>query len=211
MVVLVRFLGVENEALTGHYSHPFVDAGWAEAYIAYAYANHITNGVSSTEYNTFGETSLNQFLTLVLQALGYDGVDWRNPYSAADAVGLYYPVGEGFYRADMLLICLNALDCRIKDQDMTLRTKLTNAGVIGPGADSQPSETFVPGPVAPLVTEITVSSTDDFIAQLAVAALGHAEQITIHVPNGQTANYVQALGNALYSLSSPFTEASGYS
>lgn len=210
VVVLVRFLGVENEALTGHYSHPFADAGWAEAYIAYAYANHITNGVSSTEYDTFGETSLNQFLTLVLQALGYDGVDWRNPYPAADAVGLYYPVGEGFFRADMLLICLNALDCRIKGQNMTLQTKLINAGVIDAGTDSQPSGIFTPGPVAPLVTEITASSPDEMIAQLATATLGHAEQITIHVPNGQATNYAKALGNALYSLSSPFSEASGY-
>ena len=210
VVMLVLLLGAEEDALTGDYSHPFTDAGWADAYIGYAYANHLTNGVSDTEYNTQGETSLSQFLTLVLHALGYSDVDWRNPYPVADAVGLDYPMGEGFYRADLMVICLNALDCSLKDQDITLRTKLVNAGVIDAEPDSRPAEAFVPGPVAPLVTEISVSSQDDFIARLAVATLGHAEQIIIDVPNGQTTHYVQVLNSALYSLSNPFSEAKGY-
>lgn len=211
VVMLVRMLGAEDEALTGHYSHPFTDAGWADAYIGYAYTNRITTGVSDTKCDADGYATLAQFLTFVLRALGYSDVNWEDPYPTADAVGLYYPpVGGDFYRADVALICLDALDCRIRDQDMTLRTRLIHLGAIDAEQGGQSSEVFVPGPVAPLVTEITVSSQDEFIAQLAAATLGHAEQIIVYVPDGQATSYVQTLGNALYGLSNPFSEASGY-
>ena len=211
VVMLVRLLGAEDEAQAGHFSHPFTDTtGWADAYLGYAYTNRIANGISGTKYGTYNETTLDQFLTFVLRALGYSDVDWRNPYPTADAAGLYYPVGDGFYRSDVALICLDALDCQIKGQNMTLRTRLINSGAIDAESGRQPSGVFVPGPVAPLVTEITVSSPDEFITRLAAATLGHAEKITVYVPNGQTTSYVQALGNSFHSLSNPFSEASGY-
>lgn len=212
LVMLVRLLGAEEEAKTGHYSHPFTDADWAGAYIGYGYANRITYGVSSTEYGTDEDATLEQFLTFVLRALGYSDVDWENPYPVAEAVGLYYPVGGGFYRADVALICLDALDCQIKGQNTTLRARLISSGAIDAELGNQISGVFVPGPVAPLVTEITVSNQDDFLLLLAEATLGHAQQITIHVPNGQADSYVQAASNAFQrSLSHPFSEASGYS
>lgn len=211
VVMLVRLLGAEEEAKSGQFSHSFTDAAeWADAHIGYAYTNGITNGVSTTKFGTYSSIDLPQFLTFVLRALGYNDVDWRNPYPTADAVGLYYPDGDGFYRADIALICLDALDCQLKGQDMTLRTKLINSGAIDEKPGNQFPGVFVPGPVAPLVTQITVSSPDEFITQLAIATLGHAEKITVYVPNGQTANYVQALGDTLYDLSSPFSEVSGY-
>ena len=211
LVMLVRLRGEEKTALTGHYTHPFNDAGWVDPYIGFAYENGITTGVSGTRYGTDSDATLAQFLTFVLRSLGYSDVDWQNPYLTADAVGLYYPKGDGFYRADVALICLDALDCRINGQDMTLRDKLIESGVINEGNGGQPSAAFVPGPVAPLVTQITVSSTDELLTQLAAATLGHAEQITIYVPQGQAGNYVQFLQNTFYSLSSPFSEANGYS
>lgn len=211
LVMLVRLLGAEDEAKTGHYSHPFTDTGWADAYVGYAYANRITSGVSSTEYGTSDNATLAQFLTFVLRALGYIDVDWQNPYPTAEAVGLYYPTGEGFYRADVALICLDALDCRIKGQNKTLRTRLIDSGAIDAELGSRPSGVFVPGPVAPLVTEITVSNQDDLLLRLAEATLGHANQITVHVPNGQAGSYGQTVSNAFQrSLSHPFSEANGY-
>ena len=214
LVMLVRLLGAEEEALTGQYTHPFTDPGWAGAYIGYAYTNGITNGVSATEYGSRSDVKPYQFLTFVLRALGYGDVDWKNPYPLADAIGLYYPTGDGFCRADAALICLDALDCKLNGQDTTLRAKLIESGVIdgaaGAGPDGQPSEAFVPGPTAPLVTEITVSNQDDFIAQLVQATLGHAGTITVHVPNGQAGSYIRTLQNTFQSLSNPFSEASGY-
>lgn len=211
LVMIVRLLGAEKEALNGKYSHPFTDADWADAYIGYAYANHITSGVSSTKYGTYREITLSQFLTFVLRALGYSDVDRQNPYPTADAVGLYYPPnGEGFYRADVALICLDALDCQIKGQDMTLRTKLIRSGAIDAELGAQPSEVFIPGPVSPFVTEISVSRENDFRIQLADAILGHAEQITIYVPNGQADRYFQIIEDAFGALSHPFSDAIGY-
>ena len=211
LVMLVRLLGAEREAQTGQYSHPFTDAGWADAYIGYAYTNHITSGVSATEYGTYSDITLAQFLTLVLRALGYADVDWRNPYPTAGTAGLYYPQGEGFYRADLALICLEALDCQIKGQGMTLRTRLIKSGAIDMERSGQSSQVFIPGPVAPLVTEMTVSERDDFPVQLASATVGHAEQITIHVPDSRAESYMNTINNIMdNSLSHPFSEGDGY-
>ena len=212
LVMLVRLLGAEEEAKAGSYRHPFTDTDWADAYIGYGYAHGITMGVSATEYGTDEDATLAQFLTFVLRALGYSDVDWENPYPVAESVGLNYPTGEGFYRADVALICLNALDCQMKDQSTTLRTRLINSGAIDAEPGGQISGGFTPGPVAPLVTEITVSNQEDFLLQLAEATLGHAQQITIHVPNGQASSYIQIASNAFQrSLSHPFSEANGYS
>lgn len=51
VVMLVRLLGKEQEALNGHWSLPFDDvAQWAAPYVGYAYAKGLTNGISSTEF-----------------------------------------------------------------------------------------------------------------------------------------------------------------
>ncbi|MBQ3378271.1 MAG: S-layer homology domain-containing protein [Clostridia bacterium] len=51
LVMLIRTLGRESEALDCTYSHPFTDVpSWADRYVAYGYENGLTNGISSTRF-----------------------------------------------------------------------------------------------------------------------------------------------------------------
>ena len=136
VVMLVRVLGKEAEALSGDYSHPFTDVpDWANKYIGYAYANKLTNGQSPTEFGT-GNASAAMYLTFVLRALGYsdaNGLDfvWDNPYQLARETGIMHDETDidNFLRADVVLVSHSALSSYIKGSSQTLAQKLIAAGV----------------------------------------------------------------------------------
>ena len=136
MVMLIRILGKENEALSGNYQHPFVDVvDWADRYIGYAYASGLTKGVSDTMYGS-GDASASMFLTFVLRALGYsdtDGQDftWDNPFALAQQIGILTDKVDimNFWRADVATVAFSALSAKLKGTDMTLAQKLISEGV----------------------------------------------------------------------------------
>ena len=86
IIMLVRLLGQENEALYGEgYSHPFTDApGWenAEQYLAYAYTANLTTGATATAFEPEAPATAQMYATFVLRALGYEdseqGTVWDN-------------------------------------------------------------------------------------------------------------------------------------
>ncbi len=118
IVLLVRLLGEEKEAMNGTYKTPFTDVPqWAEPYIGYAYTNKITNGISETEFGE-GQTMTDfMFITLVLRALGFkdSGTNpryvWNNPYEFAKRAGLinYTKEDKTFLRCDAITVFWNAL------------------------------------------------------------------------------------------------------
>jgi len=136
LVMLIRVLGKEEEALSGSWSHPFTDVAlWADKYIGYAYQHSLTQGVSSTK---FGEGTANAatYLTFVLRSLGYSdttGADflWDNPFILAQNVGLLsnYVDTISFLRADVVLVSYAALSVNLKGLDQTLSEKLISNGV----------------------------------------------------------------------------------
>ena len=136
MVMLIRILGKENEALSGNYQHPFVDVvDWADKYIGYAYASGLTKGVSDTMYGS-GDASASMFLTFVLRALGYsdtNGQDftWDNPFALAQQIGILTDEVDiiNFWRADVATVAFSALSAKLKGTDMTLAQKLISEGV----------------------------------------------------------------------------------
>ena len=136
MVMLIRILGKENEALSGNYQHPFVDVvDWADRYIGYAYASGLTKGVSDTTYGS-GDASASMFLTFVLRALGYsdtDGQDftWDNPFALAQQIGILTDEVDiiNFWRADVATVAFSALSAKLKGTEMTLAQKLISEGV----------------------------------------------------------------------------------
>ena len=136
MVMLIRILGKENEALSGNYQHPFVDVvDWADRYIGYAYASGLTKGVSDTMYGS-GDASAGMFLTFVLRALGYsdtNGQDftWDNPFALAQQIGILTDEVDiiNFWRADVATVAFSALSAKLKGTDMTLAQKLISEGV----------------------------------------------------------------------------------
>lgn len=133
VIITVRLLGKDAEALSRTWEQPFVDVPtWtgAENYVGYAYTHEITNGVDDGKVSgtpRFGsdETALvNQFLTFVLRAMGYadesrNGTDfsWRAPETLAVELGLLHSTHDvdTFDRGACARVMRNALRCNTKD------------------------------------------------------------------------------------------------
>lgn len=136
LVLLVRLLGGETAAAAGKLTHPFVDVPkWADGYVAYAYQNQLTHGVSATEFGG-GSAPGYLYLTFVLRALGYSDAEgdfaWDDPYALARTVGI---LDDGvdtndFLRADAVRISYAALGAALKGSEMTLADKLISLGAI---------------------------------------------------------------------------------
>lgn len=135
LVMLVRLLGKESEALAFKGTCPFSDvAGWAVPYVAWAYDQGLTKGVSDTSFGGDGTATLNMYLTFVLRALGFEeGSDftWEDPLALAswwmDPIP-YAAVQAPFLRADAAAISHAALSARVKLTRSTLADTLIEAG-----------------------------------------------------------------------------------
>lgn len=143
LIMLIRLLGEENAALSGSAVSPFNDlTTWEQGrqYIAYGYRMRYTNGMSATTFGPTREGTLEQYLTFVLRALGYqDGVDfvWNTTSrDLAQQLGLLTAdeltaIGrDGFKRDHVVLISFRALDCPLKDGSGTLAHRLVGARVL---------------------------------------------------------------------------------
>ena len=132
LVMLIRLLGKETEALNFSGKHPFTDVpSWAEKYVAYGFEKKLTNGISKTKFGSGNPASAEMYLTFVLRALGYtDGAgadfEWDKPYALANSSGLLIgmPDCDNFHRADVVLISYAALGAKLKGKDKTLIEEL---------------------------------------------------------------------------------------
>lgn len=67
--MLTRFLGAEETALAGEWSHPFTDVPeWADPYVGYLYENGLTKGVSATAYGAQENVTCGQYCTFLARA-----------------------------------------------------------------------------------------------------------------------------------------------
>ncbi len=136
LVMLVRVLGRESDALAKGGRHPFLDVPqWADKYVGYAYENNLTNGISATKFGSSSEASASMYITFVLRALGYSDSNgdftWDNPYALARQVGVMNgnPDITKFLRADVVLVSYAALEAEVKGTGKTLAEKLIEAKV----------------------------------------------------------------------------------
>ncbi len=134
LVMLIRVLGKEADALATDGKHPFTDVpAWAAPYVCYAYANGLTYGVSETLFGSDIATATT-YLTFMLRALGYSDAEggdftWNDPYALAKAVGLL-PARvqvDNFLRADVVTVSYAALFSSLKGSKLTLAGKLMAA------------------------------------------------------------------------------------
>jgi len=136
LVILIRLLGKEQDALASNWRHPFTDvASWSDHYIGYAYQNGLTNGISDTKFGT-GNADAAMFVTFVLRALGYsdtNGMDftWNSPYALASAIGILPQSVDtvNFWRADAVVVSYYSLSAKMKNSVQTLAEKLISDGV----------------------------------------------------------------------------------
>lgn len=139
LIMLIRLLGSESEAMDGNWSHPFTDVEpWANKYIGYAYEKGLTKGVSDNEFGT-GNANSDMFLTFVLRAMDYDDSKgdfaWDEPDTLAKSLGLLPANADtvNFMREDVVLVLWAALEADLKEEDLTgsrtLSEKLMSAGL----------------------------------------------------------------------------------
>ena len=143
LIMLIRLLGEEEEALAYTGKSPFTDlTGWLEGrnYIHYGSAMGYTNGIDAVTFNQYGAASRHVYLTYVLRALGYDDKAgdfvWNTTSDdLAVEIGLLTSrqltamKESGFYRDHVVLISKNALTAELKDGSMTLGEQLAMNGV----------------------------------------------------------------------------------
>lgn len=143
LIMLIRLLGEEPDALATEFRAPFTDMpGWADGpkYISYAYEKGYTNGTSASTFSPYADGTAEQYLTFVLRSLGYrDGEDFVwNTTSRDLAVQLglvtrteLESIGRtGFMRDHVALISYRALGVRLKAGGGTLADRLLLRGVI---------------------------------------------------------------------------------
>lgn len=178
IVMLIRALGKSTQAQSCAAAQPFNDVPeWAEKYIAYAYENGLTKGVSETSFGT-GNADEAMYLTFMLRALGYDDAKgdflWNAPQTLASAVGILpEKVSTGaFLRSDVVLVSWAALDAELKGGGKTLAQKLTAEGTFTADAYSKAAS----GLMETQPSAVTVSSFEEL--KQAIAG-GKAKLITV--------------------------------
>lgn len=135
IIMLIRLLGKDTEALISHYDFPFTDAPtWfnADRYVGYAYANGLTNGTSEKTLSPNNTADMRTVVTLTLRALGYtdgeNGSVWDNWETIAADAGLLKDFDNAelssFLRGDAARVYFAALDCRMADGKSTLADTL---------------------------------------------------------------------------------------
>lgn len=140
LVMLLRLLGLESEALQENAAHPFTDTvfcRWADPYIGYAYSHGITAGLDAATFGGGAAADARTYLTFMLRALGYtEGPDgdflWSAPYTLAKDIGLL-PAQlrlSSFLRADAVTVSYAALAAPCKGETQTLGEKLVADGVV---------------------------------------------------------------------------------
>ena len=141
LIMFIRVLGEEDEALAYTGSTPFTDiaaGSQAEKYVGYAYSRGYTNGYSATTFRPSQTVTAGQYMEFLLRALGYssaDNKDLSGTLNNALANGVITP-GElaalqsgTFLRADLAYVSYYALEVSVAGSRQTLGEVLMDKGV----------------------------------------------------------------------------------
>lgn len=139
LIMLIRLLGEENEALACAAAQPFGDvAKWARPYVAYAYARGYTNGVSATQFAPDLAASADMYVEFILRALGYSDTTHTDLSDALPRARNANVITESektvlesnaFLRADVVYLSWYALDTPAARDMRPLHERLEELGV----------------------------------------------------------------------------------
>ncbi len=166
LIMLIRLLGKEGEALSGSWRHPFRDVPyWADRYVGYAYEKQLALGIGPTAFGSTQTASAAQYITFVLRALGYTDsgtapdFSWRNAPAFSGGIGLthgeYDDREKRFLRGDVAVLSAKAMTCRMKHTGQTLYDTLVTAGAIHPEVFTDPPATLTK-PLAPVLSPSSI-------------------------------------------------------
>jgi hypothetical protein len=138
IVMFLRLIGEEDDALSFTGTHPFTDAGWADRYVAYAYSKGYTKGVSSTKFGTNDPLTAAHYVTFILRAIGYsEDTDYAWKTVLSDVVKLNVlsnaevtALQRSFTRAHVVYLSYWSLFQTLKDRgDSVLTSLIASASV----------------------------------------------------------------------------------
>lgn len=140
VVMLVRLLGKEAEALASGYPSPFDDqADWAEDYISYAWVFSLTLGNGDGTFGGEDPVTAVQYATFLLRALGYTtpaDFAWEQALAKASELGLdtgrFADPAAPITRADAALLSRAALELNTKSGTL-LREAIGKTASVGEG------------------------------------------------------------------------------
>ena len=136
-ILLVRMLGMEEEAKTGGYSCPFTDLpGGAAAHVAFAYTHGIINGYTANCFGGADTMTDKMFLALTLRTLGYSDKDGRD-FAYHQSRQMAYSIGlvddanmdSNFTRGEAAQVFWRALQMTLNGENKTLAQVLIQQGV----------------------------------------------------------------------------------
>jgi hypothetical protein len=138
LVMFIRLLGEESQALAYTGTHPFTDVpAWLDRYVAWGYSRGYTNGVSPTQFAPNETLTAESYEEFLLRALGYSAAgmeDYRTSLDRAVNYGLMTAkertlVQGTFLRAQVVYVSYYALDSALNGSRQTLAQRLVAAGV----------------------------------------------------------------------------------
>lgn len=154
MIMFIRMLGEEEEALAFTGDCPFTDVPKTSAtypYVAYAYHKGYTNGYSATTFRPKYTTNERQYTEFILRAMGYSSftnTELDGTLANAVASGVITEAeksaleNSSFLRADLVYLSYYALQATLPDGTSTLADQLMAKGVFS-AADYRSAQTLV--------------------------------------------------------------------
>ena len=139
LVMFIRLLGEEDEALAFVGEHPFTDVDtWADCYVAYAYAKGYTKGISETLFGAANPIGAADYMTFLMRAMGYvENTDfaWKTAVDDAVDLGIINAAEAGiiiqsFLRCHVAYVSYYALYGKIAGERTTLLQKLVDNGSV---------------------------------------------------------------------------------
>ena len=192
LVMLLRLLGLEEEALAYAQPSRFTDVGWGDNYVSYAYDNGLTNGTSAATFSPNDPLNANGYVTFLLRAMGYSDAEgdfsWADALSFAvelsimDAASANALKSVSMNRGDMVDLSYAALTSPVKGGEQTLAEQLIEQGVFTADAaaaagitGSRWTYTYVPYD----------NSTIDYEVKTLAGVTAHVFTINTHSPKVQ--------------------------
>lgn len=131
VILLIRLLGLEQEALNAGITSPFTDtADWAAPYVALAQKKGYIQGISDTLLDADAPLNEQAWLTMLLRALGYRDADYEDPWALAKTIGLSEGASTGFTRAGAVTLSRTALGLPLCNSSNTLLWTLLQADAV---------------------------------------------------------------------------------
>lgn len=143
LVMFIRILGEEADALACTGSHPFTDVpAWLDRYAAWAYQKGYANGVAPTLFGAGQTISAVEYEEFLLRALGYSVAGVQDYTTSLERAlncgaltnGEYERLKEGpFLRSHVAYVSYYTLNMLLSGSQQTLAQRLEERGVFTAG------------------------------------------------------------------------------